>query len=459
MKRSNAVIAAAPNRRSLIQHHLPLLNDAEVVAFLDNAAPPRFSSLSYKLVQANEPALLIELIWMTQARDVSVCVVDAANQVAPLHDGFLDYLLQHIDEVPCLNKLSVQQVVLSTACCTLMQTALADPTCTLTSLIFVDCSFVDAHVQFPLHAAAIQSLRWQQTIAIAGAVPPMDQMLSALAGWTPLRSLSLSVRENLLNFATITQLLGHNPNITDLSLASHIAPAAPDHMGYQPQQDPALLLDLLGNNQIHVTHLLFDVRDGSNVDFNQHFIDSLSRCLMNNTTLESLCVPGIRMYMQEDLLQLTTILSFNNELLSLTPLGPFGNQMPAPVRRNQRQRYWFSPEFVQGAAEGYLRSLAVPAELGKRLAQYYAPTSAERAVGGAVMSLVCKSAYQGAVTLRSACLREAILDHMRTNNQVSCLDLLNTLLQHHVNLLPEDKQVVVAYAKNFNRLNFLPQGF
>ncbi|KRC08662.1 hypothetical protein ASE11_23165 [Hydrogenophaga sp. Root209] len=112
MKRSNAVIAAAPNRRSLIQHHLPLLNDAEVVAFLDNTAPPRFSSLSYKLVQANEPALLIELIWMTQARDVSVCVVDAANHVAPLHDGFLDYLLQHIDEVPCLNKLSVQQVTL-----------------------------------------------------------------------------------------------------------------------------------------------------------------------------------------------------------------------------------------------------------------------------------------------------------------------------------------------------------
>ncbi len=75
------------------------------------------------------------------------------------------------------------------------------------------------------------------------------------------------------------------------------------------------------------------------------------------------------------------------------------------------------------------------------------------------MSLVCKSAYQGAVTLRSACLREAILDHMRTNNQASCLDLLTTLLQHHVNLLPEDKQVVVAYARNFNRLNFLPQGY
>ncbi|MBT9464500.1 hypothetical protein [Hydrogenophaga sp.] len=459
MKRSNDSILATPHRRSLILHHQPPMNDLEVVAFLDNSAPPVFDTLSYKLVQANEPALLIELIWMTQGRALTLCVIDAANQVAPLHDGLLEYLLQHISMVPCLNKLTVQRAVLSAACCTLLQTALADPTCTLTSLTFSDCTFANEHVEFPRQAATIQALRWQETIVMPGAASPMNQMLSALAAWTPLKSVSLAVRESLLNFATITQLLVRNPHITDLSLASHMAPPSPDDGGYQSQHDPALLLDQLMNNQIQLTRLTLDVRDAHNAAFNQHFINHLGQCLMSNVTLEALCVPGIRMYMEEDLTPLTIGLDSNHGLISMAPLGPFGNQMPAPVRRNQRQRYWFSQEFVQGAAEAFLLSLRVPAELGKKLAQYVASTPAERALGGAVMTLICKSTYQGAVKLRSAALREAALNCMRTNNQVSCLELLNTLLLHHADLLPEDKQAVIAYAKDFNRLNFLPSGY
>lgn len=459
MKRSDASILSTPNRRSLILHHLPLLNDLEVVAFLDNTAPPVFDTLSYKLVQANEPALLIELVRITQERALTLCVIDAAHQVAPLHDGLLEYLLQHIDEVPCLNRLTVQRAVLSAACCTLLQTALANPSCTLTSLTFSDCMFANEHVEFPRQAATIQALRWQETIVMPGAAKPMNQMLAALATWPPLKSVSLSVRESLLDFATIIQFLVRNPGVTDLSLASHRAPPSPDDVGYQSQNDPALLLDQLMNNQIHLTRLTLDVRDAHNAAFNQHFINHLGQCLMSNVSLEALCVPGIRMYMEEDLTPLTLGLDGNHGLISLAPLGPFGNQMPAPVRRNQRQRYWFSQEFVQGAAEAFLLSLRVPTDLGKRVAQYLAPTPAERALGGAVMTLICKSTYQGAVKLRSAALREAVLNGMRTNNQVSCLELLNTLQQHHVDLLPEDKQAVIAYAKDSNRLNFLPPGY
>ncbi|MES2842957.1 MAG: hypothetical protein V4794_22000 [Pseudomonadota bacterium] len=72
MKRSNASIVANPRRRSLILHNHALLNDQDVVAFLDNTQKPFYEGLMSQLIQANEPALMLELIWVTQRSVVSL---------------------------------------------------------------------------------------------------------------------------------------------------------------------------------------------------------------------------------------------------------------------------------------------------------------------------------------------------------------------------------------------------
>ncbi|WP_332750185.1 hypothetical protein [Hydrogenophaga sp.] len=459
MKRSNAVIVATPNRRSLIRHNHALLNDPEVVAFLDNTAAPMFGTLVKKLINANEPELLIELVWTTQSNTLSLCMLNERYQAVPLPDGLLDYLLQHMDQIPCVHLFIVQRAVLSTTSCTLMQTVLADPACTLTALRFLDCSFADAHVQFPLQAATVQSLHWYQNLAMPGALSPMDQMLSALPGWHQLKSVSLFVQDSQLNFATITQMLVHNPNVIDLSLECEIAPLPPGDPAYQPQQDLALLLDSLMNNQVRLTKLELDVRDGSNAAFNQHFIQRLGQCLMSNVTLESLRVPGIQMCTPAAVMQFRTSLDNNHGLISLWPLGPFGHQMPPPVRRNDQQRYWFTSGFVLGAAEAFLRLFEVPTEIGKQMAQYLAPTPAESALGGAVMSLICQSTHESAVNMRSAGLREAAKTYIHSNDSTRCRLLLGALVRHKMDLLPADKQELVEYAKHYNRLDFLPPGY
>ncbi len=456
MKRSNAIIVATPNRHSLIKHNHALLNDPEVVAFLDNTAPPMLGTLAGKLIRANEPELLIELVWITQSNVLSVCLHDGYQSLPP-PDGLLDYLLQHMDQIPCVQVLVVGRAVLSTALCTLLQTVLADPTCTLTTLRFVDCSFADAHVQFPLQAATVQSLYWRQNFAGHGALSPMDQMLSALPGWHQLKSVNLE--DNQLNFATITQMLVHNPNVIELALQCEFAPRPPGDPAYQPQQDPALLLNALMNNQVRLTKLNANVRDGSNAAFNQHFIQHLSQCLMSNVTLEWLRVPGIRMCTPAAVQQFFTSLDSNHGLLWLAPLVPFGNAMPPPLRRNDRQRYWFTPGFVLGAAQAFLSLFDVPAEIARQMAQYLAPTPAECAMGGAAMSLLCKSTHESAVIMRSACLKEAAKNYIHSNDINRCQTLLSALVRHKMDLLPADKQELVEYATSCNLKYSLPPGY
>lgn len=456
MKRSNAAIA---NRRSLIQHNHALLKDPDVVDFLNNIAVTDYEALSEKLIEANELPLLLELIRVTQSTSLTLCFFNERNDTVTLPDGLFDYLLQHIDQVPSLTTLTVEKAVLSAACGALLQTALADPACTLTSLTFTDCKFADAHVQFPLKATTIQSLYWQENLAPPGGASPMDQMLSALAGWSHLESVALVTKENPLNFATITQMLVHNPKVIDLFLVSDIAPPPPGDPAYQPQHDPALLFGLLSNNQVCLTKLMLYVQDTSKVAFNQHFVQQLSQCLMTNVSLESLHVPGIKMETPAALTQFSASLNSNHGLIQMAPLGPFGNQVPPAVRRNQSQRYWFTQEFVVGAAEAFLRLIALPLDLKSKVALYVAPTPAERALGGAVMALICKATHEGAVTLRSAGLKEAALIYIRTNDQQRCLELLNALVQHQLDLRPEDKKQVIGYAQARNRMNFLPPGY
>ncbi|KRC08665.1 hypothetical protein ASE11_23180 [Hydrogenophaga sp. Root209] len=459
MKRSNASIVANPKRRSLILHHHELLNDPDVVAFLDNTHKPFYEGLMSQLIQANEPALMLELIWVTQRNAVTLRNSDILEATVALPDGMLEYLLQNIDQVPCITSLTVQVAMLSPACCALLQTVLSDPTCTLTSLTFMNCSFADAQVQFPLHATTIHTLEWIETV-VQGAAAPMDQMLSALPSWSGLEILRLVKREEPLNFAVITQLLVHNPRINLLYLMCHTAPAAPGDPAYQPQQDPALLLNLLRNDQTPLKRLTLHVMDAHNDAFNQHFLQCLSQCLATNTTLESLEVPGIQMCAQAVQDQFNASLNINHSLIALGPLEAFNDQVPPAARRNQRQRWWFTQDFVLGAAEAFLSLIALPKDLKTLVAGPLASTPAERACSGPLMALICKSTHQSAVKLRSAGLKEAALIYIRTNDRPRCRELLDALLQHpQLNLLPDDKRQVIEYARMRSRLNFLPPGY
>lgn len=459
MNRSNASTIAHPARRSLVLHHHPLLNDPEVVAFLNNAPAPVYDTLEEKLIQANEPELLLELIGVTQRESVTLRALDETGDTVALPDGLFEHLLQHIDHVPCINSLTVAKVVLSQPCCKLLQTVLANADCTLTDLTFSNCSFADAQVQFPLHAATIQAFNWIEP-EMHGATSPMEQVLPALTAWARLRHVRLVKQEDPLNFAVITQTLVHNPNVSRLHLVCDTVPAKPGDPAYQPQQDPALLLNLLMHDQLPLTHLTLRILDTHNEAFNQYFLQGLTQCLMTNTTLELVEVPGLKMSTQAGLNPFNAIVNTQYSLLSLVPLEGLGNETPPVVRKNQRQRYWFTQEFVLGAAQAFLRLVAVPPDLGVHVAPHLAPTPAERAYSGPLMALICKATHQSAVKLRSAGLREAALIYIRTNDRPRCLELLGALVQHpQLDLVPPDKRHVVEYAISRNRLNFLPPGY
>lgn len=75
------------------------------------------------------------------------------------------------------------------------------------------------------------------------------------------------------------------------------------------------------------------------------------------------------------------------------------------------------------------------------------------------MACVCKATSQNAVLFRSAGLREAIKTHMLSADPQACLDLVNSMLEFHIDLLPDDKLAVLAYARKHNRLTHLPAGY
>ena len=146
-------------------------------------------------------------------------------------------------------------------------------------------------------------------------------------------------------------------------------------------------------------------------------------------------------------------------LIELEPLDLFGGQTPAPVRRNRQQRYWFTTEFVLGAAQALMRLLGAHKDQGTAVADHLASTPVERTYCGPVMALLCKATHAEAVKLRSAGLREAIKIYMKTNDLERCLHLVQGLVEFHIDLLPADKQAVVSFAKERNLMNFLPAGY
>lgn len=462
MKRSDGTTQTPINRRALIQHQHILLHDPQVAAFLDRQLPDPlpYQELSDKLIRANEPALLLDLVQDTQRNSLLLCATDdTGHNVLPLPDGLLAYFAQRINQAPCVNSLVVVEAVLTSAVCAQLQATLNDPGCALTSLEFAECTFADAQVRFPSSAPTVESFDWSDELAVAPAVAPMDRVVPALTGWPRLEHLCLMSPEVPLNFDLITQLVLSNRGIHSLYLECEVAPAAPGNVEHLPHQDPGLLFDALAADRTALTQLTLKITDANDENFNDHCLQRMAHCLLTNTTLELLSVPGIRMSSTGIQREFTDHLQDNRSLIALEPLDFYGGQAPAPVRRNRRQRYWFTTEFVVGAAEALMRLLGASKDQGSKVAGYLASTPVELTYCGPVMALLCKATHAEAVKVRSAGLREAIKIHMKTHDQERCLYLLQGLMEFHIDLLPADKQEVVAFARARNLMNFLPAGY
>jgi len=462
MKRPTDTTPSQPNRRALIQHQHTLLRDPQVVAFLDRKLPDPlpYKELSGKLVRANEPALLLDLIQHTQNKRLLLCATDdTGNDVLPLPDGLLAFFAQRINQAPSVTNFVVAEAVLTPAICTLLQVTLNDPGCALTSLEFAECTFADAQVRFPTSAPTVESFDWSDELAVAPAVAPMDRVLPTLTGWPRLKHLCLMSPEVPLNFDLITRLVLANRCINSLYLECEVAPAAPGNVEHLPHQDPGLLFDVLATDRTGLTKLTLKITDANDENFNDHCLQRMAHCLLTNTTLELLSVPGIQMCSTGMQQEFTDHLYGNRSLIELGPLDFFGGQTPAPVRKNRQQRYWFTTEFVLGAAQALMRLLGAYKDQGTKVAGYLASTPVELTYCGAAMALICKATHAEAVKLRSAGLREAIKIHMKTNDLERCLYLVQGLVEFHIDLLPADKQAVVAFARERDLMNFLPAGY
>lgn len=462
MKRSTDTTPIPPNRRALIQHQHTLLRDPQVAAFLDGKLPDPlpYNELSDKLIRANEPALLLALLQHTQNKRLLLCATDdTGTDVVPLPDGLLAFFAQRINEAPSVTNLVVVEAVLTSAICTLLQATLDSPACAITALEFAECTFADEQVRFPTTALTVDTLDWSDELTVAPAAAPMDRVLPALAGWQRLQHLCLMSPEVPLNFDLITRVVLANRCISSLYLECEVAPAAPGNVEHVPHQDPGLLFDALAADRTALTQLTLKITDANDENFNDHCLQRMALCLQTNTTLELLNVPGIQMCSAGIQQEFTDHLHGNRSLIELEPLDLFGGQTPAPVRRNRQQRYWFTTEFVLGAAQALMRLLGAHKDQGTAVADHLASTPVERTYCGPVMALLCKATHAEAVKLRSAGLREAIKIYMKTNDLERCLHLVQGLVEFRIDLLPADKQAVVSFARERNLMNFLPAGY
>lgn len=449
------------NRRALIMNHQPLLNDPEVVAFLDNhwTADDEQHSLEKKLIRANEPALLLELARTTECDSLRLnTALDGEADLPSLPEGLLEYLAEHINLAPSVMALQVADAHLTAAACTHLQNTLKAPGCHLFALTFINCRFADAGVQFPTLAPTITELHWGDDHEFEPGAA-MDQCLPSLAGWQSLSYVSLLTMGAPMNFANIGQLLLANHNIESLHVISDVAPVAPGQPGFLPQHEPAALMDLIGANRTALKQLWFKVTDTHDTQFNDRCLRSIAGCLFTNTTLNMLEVPGFTMCTPAAQRRFDNALNRNHALIELGPLDVFGDLPPAPVRRNRWQHFWFTTDFILGAAQALMQLAGGIKDAGALVASHLAPTAAERAYCGATMALVCKATHQGAVALRSAVLREAIKSHIRAGDHERCQALVHDLIGAQLSLLPADHRAIVRCATALGRLDFLPAGF
>lgn len=463
MKRTDTSAPAHSNRRALILHHDPaLLADPEVVAFLDEQGTARVDqfSLEGKFILANEPALLMELARTRRSDYLKLTLnIDGMADPHSLHAGFFDHVLQHLGEAPSVTTIQVAGADLTAATCALLQAALQAPGCQLRRLSFSNCCFVDAHARFPTSAPTVRELAWVNLYAAPPAAPELSQLLPSLSGWTNLGMVRLMSLGTPVNFGVLAQLLQANQHIEHLLLASDEVPSPAGHPAPDPQLNPALLFDAIKHNRTALTQLTLQLSDPDNLNFDDQLLQLIGDCLSVNTTLQGLDLPGVHLYSDASLQQFTHDLWTNHTLISLAPNVPFGLQPLAPIRRNQAWHFRLTPEFVLGAAEAFMRLKGTPPEIGALVSTHLASTSADRIYCAPVMALVCKATNEGAVRLRSACLRDALIKYIVVGDARSSKDLIANMARVNLELLSTDKAQVVRQARLKNRMDCLPAGY
>lgn len=463
MKRSDGTAQAPHDRRALLRHHDPdLLEDPAVVAFLDGAEPQpgKYRSLERKLVLANEPELLLDLIGLMGASEVMLSgAYDISDAMPALPDGLFEFFAEHITEVPCVTSFSVTEAVLTAQACAKLQASLNAHGCELTELGFVNCRFADAHVSFITDAPTIDEFTWSNEYDQAPHLPEMDRVLPALANWKQLDSATLRSIGAPLNYTAITTTLLANPHITALDLHCDTPPATLLGAGQPAPGNPVTLFEALRNNRTGLTRLNFQVAVPDNPEFSELCMQCVARAMAENTRLQTLELPGIALCGDVFREQFEERLQHNRAITALGPAQAFTRPLHLAIEANARRHLWFSKDFIRGAMGEFMRLKNAPKEVGALVARHLYSTPYEQTYCGAIVGLLCKATQAGGVQVRSAALREAIRELMRSNDQPGCLALLASLSPAGMGLLPMDKTAVVQFATATNRLNFLPAGY
>lgn len=463
MKRSDGTPQTPIDRRTLLRNHNPeLLEDPAIVAYLDGhePRPGKYRSLERKLVLANEPALLLDLIGLMGASEVTLSgAYDIADAMPPLPDGLFEFFAEHINDVPCVSSLTVTEAVLTAQACAKLQASLIAHGCELTELGFVNCRFADAHVNFIADAPTIDEFTWSNEYDEAPHVPEMDRVLPALVQWKQLNSATLRSIGAPLNCATITATLLANPHITALDLHCDTAPATLGSAGQPAPGNPIALFEALRNNRTGLTLLNFQVAVPEHPEFAEFCMQCVAHAMAENTRLQTLELPGIALCSDAFREQFEEHLQRNRSITALGPAQDFHRPLRLAIQANARRHLWFSKDFIRGALGEFMRLKGAPKEVGAQVARHLYSTPYEQTYCGAIVALLCKATQAGGVQVRSAGLREAIRELMRSNDQQGCLELMASLNPAGMGLLPADKTMVVQFAIATNRLNFLPPGY
>ena len=463
MKRSNDSPQPGHNRRAMVRNpDSEFLQGQAVEDFLDGGEPDRkkYRSLERKLVLANEPALLLDLIGVTGETHVVLSgAYDAEDDMPPLPDGLFEFFAEHIKQVPCVTSFTVTQAVLTAQACAKLQATLTAPGCELTELGFVNCRFADAHVNFVTDAPTIEEVTWSNDHGHAPPAPEMEHFLPALANWHKLTSLTLRSMGAPLNYNAITNTLLANPRIAELDLHSDTVPANLGVAGQPAPQNPIVLFEVLRNNRTGLTQLNFQVSTPSHPRFANYCMQCVSGCLASNTTLQTLELPGIALCSNLFRERFEARLQNNRAITTLGPRSAFTPPMRLAILANENRHIWITEDFLRGALGAFMQEVGAPKETAALVAPHLYSTPYEQTYCGAIVALLCKSIQPAAVLLRSAGLRVAIKNLMRAEDEEGCLALLESLSPRGMGLLPADKADVVNYATAEDQLSYLPAGY
>lgn len=463
MKRTTDPLQPAKSRRSLLRNlHPELLTDPSVVAFIGGADPDptKHLELTRSFVMANEPPLLQALLGATGETELTLSgAPDDLENAPPLPDGLLDYFAEHINELPAVTSLLVSTALLTPAACARLQTSLQAPGCKLVSLGFTNCAFEDPHAAFIAAAPTITDFTWSNEYFALPRVRQMDRVLPALAHWPNLECVTLRNIGAPLNFADITQMLLANPNIEALRLFCDTAPAHAGDFSNPHPENPYHLFERLRTNHTGLNQLHFQVSDPTSAEFNSLCVSCVSGCLMDNTTLQALLMPGITLSSRAVQDNFVALLDNNRSLTLLGPPSAFGRRMPRHIEANANRHIWFSHDFLRGAVSEFMRQLGAPKETGTVVAQHLYTTPYERTLCAAIVAQLCKATNESGIRMRSTALALSIKELVRGNDKQACLGFMHSLSAPGLGLLPADKADVVAFATRMDRLDFLPAGY